>query len=143
MLLECVSYYASQLGPGVVRCWYGCHCHQDCDSEGRKVPGRRHDSVSKHASVYDMASFTVHVFGTCVSHFLMVYFGYIVVNKKIGLIDFLNMNIYIGDLNKNDFKIFMIACIPVGFSTGLSLAMLPAVVSGDHECKEVKMDRDH
>ena len=73
----------------------------------------------------------------------MVYFGYIVVNKKIGLIDFLNMNIYIGDLNKNDFKIFMIACIPVGFSTGLSLAMLPAVVSGDHECKEVKMDRDH
>ena len=138
MLLECVSYYASQLGPGVVRCWYGCHCHQDCDSEGRKVPGRRHDIVSKHASVYDMASFTVHVFGTCVSHFLMVYFGYIVVNKKIGLIDFLNMNIYIGDLN-NDFKIFMIACIPVGFSTGLSLAMLPAVVSGDHECKEVKM----
>ena len=65
-----------------------------------------------------------------------------VVNNKIGLIDFLDMNIYIGDLNKNDFKIFMmrcfqkVACITVGFSTGLSLAMLLAVVSGDQECKD-------
>ena len=102
--------------------------------------------VSKHTSVYDMASFTVYVFGTCVSHFLIVYFGYMVVNTKIGLIDFLDMNIYIGDLNKNDFKILMmrcfqkVACITVGFSTGLSLAMLLAVVSGDQECKEVEMD---
>ena len=69
-----------------------------------------------------------------------------VVNNKIGLIDFLDMNIYIGDLNKNDFKIFMmrcflkVACITVGFSTGLSLAMLLAVVNGDQECKEVKVD---
>ena len=80
------------------------------------------------------------------NHFLIVYFGYMVVNTKIGLIDFLDMNIYIGDLNKNDFKILMmrcfqkVACITVGFSTGLSLAMLLAVVSGDQECKEVEMD---
>ena len=51
MLLECVSYYASQLGPGVVRCRYGCHCHQDCDSEGRKVPGRKH-CIQAHFCVW-------------------------------------------------------------------------------------------
>ena len=101
---------------------------------------------SKNVFVYDMALFTVYVFGTCASYFLIVYFGYMVVNIKIGLIGFLNMNIYIGDLNMSNFKIFIMCCfqkvayVTVEFSTGLSLAMLRAFVSGDHECKGVKMD---